>query len=269
MREIEDINIMSFLPKEPYRMPGYTGYIPGQREHISITRSELSKSSHVHKDYPELINEFHGRQIKDRCESKRIVNETLGIPGWTGYVPQKAFTHGNESFGTSQAKCIRDFTASRNQRLRDTQAILDSAANSTRMTPIVEHKTRAQTAPSPDMDGQGRVITSSLGDGWRKSGYMGYVPGTLSGNVYGLSFQRKNDQSVRTFKKDLNVLQRSATNDINPSTVTNSRATVYQEKGVIPRYRGYIPGRAFRYGESLSRDAARVKVPMQYTTVTI
>jgi hypothetical protein len=260
---------MTFLPKEPYRMPGYTGYIPGQREHISITRSELSKSSHVHSDYPEQIKNFQSRQIKDRCESKRLVNETLGIPGWTGYVPQKPFSHGSESFATSQAKCLREFSASRDQRVRDTQIILDKTARHPRMNALDDHKTKPQTAPSPDMNCQGLVSTSSLGPRWRKSGYTGYVPGQQSGNIHGLTFQRKNDQCVRVFHNDQATLKRSASNTINPVSVTNSRATIYQRTGVIPKYQGYVPGRAFRFGESLSRDATRVKVPSQFTTVTI
>lgn len=94
---------MSFLPQEPYRMPGYTGYIPGQGEHIEITRAALSKDKKnnlTHADYHEQIQDFQSRTTKNRAEYDRLASSTRGIPGWTGYVPRKPFTHGSESFAT-------------------------------------------------------------------------------------------------------------------------------------------------------------------------
>ena len=133
---------MSFLPKEPYRMPGYTGYVPGQREYIEITKSKLSKDAHSHFDYNEQIQDFNGRTTKDRAEYERLASSTRGIPGWTGYVPRKPFTHGSESFGTSQAKCISDFSASTKQRLKETNEILDAAAKQPSLNSIIDHNTK-------------------------------------------------------------------------------------------------------------------------------
>lgn len=250
-------------------MPGYTGYLPGQREHIEITRAELSKGGHKHSDYNEQISDFNGRITKDRGEYKKLAASTRGIPGWTGYVPRKSFTHGSESFATSQAKCIKDFTASTEKRVHDTTQILEAAAQQPSLNSIVNHDTPAMPRPQHDLDRQGLATAGSMRENWRKSGYTGYVPGTISGNIFGMPVQRRNDRSTRVFDKDIELLKRSAKNDIRPVTVSCERQTKFKEGGIIPRYQGYVPGRAYRFGENLSRDAARVCTPKTATTIKI
>lgn len=258
---------MSFLPKEPYRMPGYTGYVPGQREHIQITKSELSKDAHTHFDYQEQIQDFNGRTTKDRKEYTRLAGSTRGIPGWTGYVPRKPFTHGSESFGTSQAKCISDFSTTTGQRIQQNHKIMEDAARQPALKAIVDHRTPALPRKIHDLDRQGLATAGSMREKWRKSGYTGYVPGTISGNIFGMTVQRRNNFSTNVFEKDIDLLKRSSKNDIRPVTVSMDRPTQFKKGGIIPRYQGYIPGRDYRFGESLSRDAAKVVTPK--TTVRV
>ena len=82
---------MSFLPKEPYRMPGYTGYVPNQIRHIEISKSQLSKTEHQHKDFFQQKKDFDSRPVKDIHEYKRLSKSTRGIAGWTGYIPTLPF----------------------------------------------------------------------------------------------------------------------------------------------------------------------------------
>ena len=95
------------------------------------------------------------------------------------------------------------------------------------------------------------------------------MPVTISGHVFGMTIQRRNDHSTRVFEKDLGLLKRSSRNDIRPATVSMERQTQFKKGGIIPRYQGYIPGRDYRFGESLSRDAAKVVTPKTEVRVEI
>ena len=129
------------------------------------------------------------------------------------------------------------------------------------------------TAPLPKpvhgLDRQGLATAGSMRENWRKSGYTGYVPGTISGNIFGMTVQRRNENSKRVFDKDLELLKRSSKSDIRPQTVSVERVTKFKQGGIIPRYQGYVPGRDYRFGESLSRDAAKVVTPKSATRIVV
>jgi len=263
---------MSFLPQEPYRMPGYTGFIPGQGEHIEITRAALSKDKSnnlTHADYHEQIQDFQSRSTKNRAEYERLASSTRGIPGWTGYVPRKPFTHGSESFATSQAKCITDFSTTTTDRNTRNTEIMEATAKQPSLHSIIDHQIKPYPKRVHDLDRQGLATAGSCRENWRKAGYTGYVPGTISGNVFGMPVQRRNDHSKRVFEQDLDLLKRSSKNDIRPFSVSTERPTKFKQGGVIPRYQGYVPGRDYRFGESLSRDAAKVVVEKQVVRMQV
>jgi len=251
---------MSFLPKEPYRMPGYTGYVPDQIRHIEISKAQLSKTKHKHQDYQENLQDFANRTVKDVYEYKRLSKTTRGIPGWTGYIPTLPFEHGSDSFGTAQSKALKSFQS---KTLKREQDLLRTKTD---MKPI--HKKpeipRACTKTPEEFNREGLVQDAKFN--WRKSGYTGFVPAKHGENIYGRNFQACNNQALKKFQLNHQHIHKLNDPTVRPSTMQYDRTLIYGNKGtsVLPHYTGHIPKDRYKFGSTKSHHASQANLPKNF-----
>lgn len=109
MAETRLLSISRFVPEEPRRPPGYSGYIPGGKSQVGcsagiISHEFLRKAAATSPFGEKFINESSEFQNQSRSSPHRV-GESIGssVPGYTGHIPFVRGEHG-ATFASSGAK---------------------------------------------------------------------------------------------------------------------------------------------------------------------
>ncbi|CBY22103.1 unnamed protein product [Oikopleura dioica] len=208
--------------KDPYFVPGYSGYIPQQAFRYSKsygrTTHDILNDEGVRRSKTSVLENLEPASFEPRDSGK--------ISGYTGHVPVS-----RQYFGKSFVPKVNLSTSVFSQRRQ-----IEQDLRQRHFEAPLKRLERSQTTVLPQLDVA--RTTSSVPDLGVISGYTGFVPRIQ--HRFAKSYLNRVDEARHLPKK------------IIPSDVklNGHSFRIYKEDGLIPKYTGFVPGKRFEHART-------------------
>lgn len=256
----------TLVTPEPYRVPGYLGYVPqfkfkiggtyGKTTHNILYSPNATKTSMPYKrvDDARFIEPLARTNPAQQEGWNNTKLKGTMVPGYTGYIPK-----GQQYFGQCYAKSCdnalqsfeKDLVAK--ERNDETIKFVPRTLMSTGASGTYPPKARQfEYGTSP------YKLPSRHPDKFFVSGYTGFVP--RSRDLLAKSFPELTHEALNIHQAELENSKRfgDPTRRMARAKTAPTGALYPIKSGIIPNYTGHIPAMKFKYGRTYGSTTVNV-----------
>ncbi|CAF0869572.1 unnamed protein product [Rotaria sordida] len=263
--------------KDGSEIPKYTGHIHQLRFRQGHTYGE--ETHRLSKEFPHLLKRSRSDVVIKYDQSDPYITREFSdglIPGYTGYVPQRKYQHGNRYRIETDACVAGTKTAyeKERQKVQDLQRTISAypKTKSSNSGTVLKHFLDYHRAYHPtecsQQDDRRPFVEPPM------PGYNGYIPrmspiGVGLGTRYHEATKRSlnrfavettnsmtnfstsvDNQPISADYNNQSNCTRSLIDFTRPRPISSSSHRIYAQSGMIPRYTGYLPQRKYRVGQT-------------------
>ena len=228
-----------FKTPQPHHIPGYKGYVPQQKFKNGSTYSKITHRILSQRDPSKLIL-THCNRVKFPKQPK--VGDVVVVSGYTGHMPLTEPIYGlpyiNTIAGAMESRGYDDDVRNAKKAI-----FLEHRRQDVPLTPK-----KAEADPYIPKNAITNINTKRA-EG-HITGYGGHVP--LLSHIHGISYPENTKKSLSQFYA---MMKNEAGRRVVPPDPLRKmefppeKINVYTS-GMIPRYKGHVPGERFRFGRT-------------------
>ncbi|XP_048415114.1 protein FAM166A-like [Stegostoma tigrinum] len=266
-----DIQKQTLFTPEPHYIPGYTGYahtIPfrfgktyGRITHDILKNPKTAQADHTllspttgGPDYQPEYSDYCPPDVSDQIHPQKLV------PGYTGYVPQKAFNYGGNYYQET-LQCGLDLRRKQMeyaQKLKE--PVLITYVDGRRKVAVLgENRPLKPLAPNVDplvwthLYKHKHEFTTQPPELQRRniSGYMGFIP--HMGYEFGHTYKDQAKTAMDKFQRKQYLVRNKLKGC--PEELPQPENKLYTPTPMVPKYGGHVPGANFDIGSTFGKNS--------------